>query len=196
MIQNLFGYWILFHLFAYLFGCTACKIIVPDQELNPCPLQCKFRVLTTGPPGKSQEYWIPDWFVWQSLWYAVRQPLGKTSAFLQGLQAADSSTYLPQRTCFHCYCCVNWGVFTHCPWDSPGKNTGVGCHFLLLQGIFLTQGLNPSLLHLLHVQADSLPLVPPGKLEGCKSQAILAQVGLSTASELPPDCLARLPIII
>ena len=25
-----------------------------------------------------------------------------------------------------------------CPWDSPGKNTGVGCHFLL-QGIFLTQ---------------------------------------------------------
>ena len=32
-----------------------------------------------------------------------------------------------------------------CPWDFPGKNTGVGCHFLL-QGIFLTQG---SKLHLL-----------------------------------------------
>ena len=32
------------------------------------------------------------------------------------------------------------------PWNSPGKNTGVGCHFLL-QGIFLTQGLNPGLLH-------------------------------------------------
>ena len=30
--------------------------------------------------------------------------------------------------------------------DSPGKNTGVGCHFLL-QGIFLTQGLNPGLPH-------------------------------------------------
>ena len=30
--------------------------------------------------------------------------------------------------------------------DSPGKNTGVGCHFLL-QGIFLTQGSNPDLLH-------------------------------------------------
>ena len=27
------------------------------------------------------------------------------------------------------------------PWDSPGKNTGVGCH-VLLQRIFLTQGLN------------------------------------------------------
>ena len=33
-----------------------------------------------------------------------------------------------------------------CPWDSPGKNTGVGCHFLL-QGIFLTQESNPCLLH-------------------------------------------------
>ena len=48
------------------------------------------------------------------------------------------------------------------PWDSPGKNTGVGCHFLL-QGIFLTQGLNPHLLCLLHWQAGSLPPVPPGK---------------------------------
>ena len=32
------------------------------------------------------------------------------------------------------------------PWDSPGKNTGVGCHFLL-QGIFPTQGSNPGLPH-------------------------------------------------
>ena len=35
--------------------------------------------------------------------------------------------------------------------DSPGKNTGVGCYFLL-QGIFPAQGSN---LHLLHWQADS-----------------------------------------
>ena len=27
-----------------------------------------------------------------------------------------------------------------CPWDSPGQNSEVGCHALLLQGIFLTQG--------------------------------------------------------
>ena len=33
-----------------------------------------------------------------------------------------------------------------CPWDFPGKNAGVGCHFLL-QGILLTQGLNTGLLH-------------------------------------------------
>ena len=43
-----------------------------------------------------------------------------------------------------------------------GKNNGAGCYFLV-QGIFPTQGLNPHLLHLLHWQADSLPLVPHGK---------------------------------
>ena len=36
------------------------------------------------------------------------------------------------------------------------KNTGVSCCFLL-RGIFLTQGLKPRLLHLLHKQAESLP---------------------------------------
>ena len=42
-------------------------------------------------------------------------------------------------------------------WDFPGKNTGVGFHFLL-QRIFLIQGSNPCILPLLYWQADSLPL--------------------------------------
>ena len=41
-----------------------------------------------------------------------------------------------------------------CPWDFPGKDTGVGGHFLL-QGIFLTRGLNSCFLQW---QVDSLPL--------------------------------------
>ena len=49
-----------------------------------------------------------------------------------------------------------------CPWDSPGKNTGVGCHFLL-QGILPTQGSNLHLLSLPHSQVNSLPLMLPGK---------------------------------
>ena len=49
-----------------------------------------------------------------------------------------------------------------CPWGFPGRNTAVGCH-PLLQGIFPTQGLSLCLLHLLHRQADPLPLAPPGK---------------------------------
>ena len=58
----------------------------------------------------------------------------------------------------------SWTVAHQAPLSmgSPGKNTGVGCHFLL-QGIFLTQGLNPGLLHLLHWRVCSLPLAPLGK---------------------------------
>ena len=39
-----------------------------------------------------------------------------------------------------------------CPWDSPGRNTGVGCH-ALFQGMFPTQALDPRFLSLLHWQA-------------------------------------------
>ena len=49
--------------------------------------------------------------------------------------------------------------------DSPGKNTGVGCH-ALLQGIFPTQGLNL----VSSLQADSLLSEPPGKPTSSISQ--------------------------
>ena len=55
------------------------------------------------------------------------------------------------------------------PWDSPGKNTEVGCH-ALLQGIFLAQISNLHLLCLLNWQTvlyhwchQEGPLVPSGK---------------------------------
>ena len=47
-----------------------------------------------------------------------------------------------------------WPIRFLCPWDFPGKNTGVGCHFLL-QRSFSTQGSSPCFLHW---QTDSLPL--------------------------------------
>ena len=50
-----------------------------------------------------------------------------------------------------------------CPWDSPGKNTGVGCH-AVLQGIFPTQGSNPQLLQLLHCRQILYPLSHLGSL--------------------------------
>ena len=72
-----------------------------------------------------------------------------------------------------------------CPWDSPGKNTGVGCH-ALLQGIFLTQGSNAGCLHW---QADCLPLShqasPPG-LVGVISEVKVAQSCLTLCD--PRDC--------
>ena len=48
-----------------------------------------------------------------------------------------------------------WPARLLCPWDFPGKNSGVGCHFLL-QRIFLIQELKLNLIRLLHWQADSL----------------------------------------
>ena len=48
-----------------------------------------------------------------------------------------------------------------CPWDSPGKKTGMGCHSLL-QEIFLTQRLS---LCLLHWQMCSLSLSHLGNFD-------------------------------
>ena len=52
-----------------------------------------------------------------------------------------------------------WPTRFLCPWDSPGKNVGVGCHFLL-QGNLLNSGIK------LHWQADSLWLSYRGSQVG------------------------------
>ena len=59
------------------------------------------------------------------------------------------------------------------PWNSPGKNAGVGS-LSLLQGTFLTQGSNPGLTW----QTDSLPAEPPGKpkITGVGSLSLLQQI--------------------
>ena len=84
--------------------------------------------------------------------------------------------YKVRFTCFHLPLIILELLFSHwvmsvsfvtpwtvrslplCPWNLPGKNTRVGCHFLL-QGIFPIQGLN---LCLLNCQEDSLPLSQQG----------------------------------
>ena len=67
-----------------------------------------------------------------------------------------------------------------CPWDFPGRNTGVGCH-ALLQGIFPTQGSNPHLLCLLLWQAGYLPLASPGKpVKPLKELLKIIQMNLET----------------
>ena len=77
-----------------------------------------------------------------------------------------------------------WTVGTSrflCPWNFPGKNTGVAC-YVLLQGIFLNQGLNPPLLCLLDCQVDySLPLCHLGSPE-----AVLSRSQKMTFWQAPP----------
>ena len=65
-----------------------------------------------------------------------------------------------------------------CPWDSPGVNTGTGCHSLL-QGIFLTHKSNLHLLGLLPCRRILSLLSHCGKV-GCKwSSAFLWRLALS-----------------
>ena len=63
--------------------------------------------------------------------------------------------------------------------DFSGKNTGVGCHFLI-QGIFLTRGLKPHLLSLLHWKVDSLLLSHLGS-------PCLHEASLNFVSWVPPS---------
>ena len=70
-----------------------------------------------------------------------------------------------------------------CPWNFPGMNTGVGCHFLL-QGIFPTPGSNLCLLCLLHWKTDSLPLVTPGKPQGSRCRYLNRMIEIEVRHEL------------
>ena len=101
---------------------------------------------------------LVHWCFWHSLSIA-----NKTWSCLPGL------LHFPSLLCY-CVCCAQcdslrphslYPARILCPRNFPGRRTGVGCHFLI-QGIFPTQGLNLSLLHLLHCQAVP-PAVPPGK---------------------------------
>ena len=60
------------------------------------------------------------------------------------LSPALANGFFSNSCCCYCYCCYVTSVESDfvrphrwqptrrpCPWDSPGKNTGVGCHFLL-----------------------------------------------------------------
>ena len=80
-----------------------------------------------------------------------------------------------------------------CPWVSPGKNTGVDC-LALLQEIFPTQVSNPGLFCLLHWQADSLPLVPPGKFFHLMS-VLITQCPIRAQKQPPRRARASGPVV-
>ena len=103
---------------------------------------------------------------------------------------------LCQRFFFNSCCCLVaklcltlmqphelWPARLLCPWGFPGKSTGVDCHFLL-QGIFLTQGLNPCLMH---CRAGSFPLSHAGSpRKGLCSEKCLFPL-LPSVVQFPPS---------
>ena len=115
----------------------------------------------------------------QSSWFVVPMCLIIMMIYFQNL------IYLLKCACSVAKSCMTflqpWTLACRllCPWDFPGKNTGVGC-CALLQGIFPTQGSNPCLLCLLHWQADSLPLQHLGNPQ-CSKQ-ICSEYQLSSGT--------------
>ena len=142
---------------------------LPDQGLNLQRPALEGKVLTTGLPGKSPL---------SSLKRETEERMHKSSEF--GFHFAETLAkalldfhtgtsniivvqFLSRVQLFYNPMDYIVGRLL-CPWDSPGRNAGVGCHSLL-QGIFPTQWLNLCLFCLLPWQADSLPLTPgkPGR---------------------------------
>ena len=100
-----------------------------------------------------------------SAWVSVVAAHGPSSCGALGLVAPQQVKSSQTSNCIG-----RWIPSTGllCPWDSPGKNTRVGCH-ALLQGIFPTQVQNPGLWHWrwipyhLSPQGSPLSTAPPGK---------------------------------
>ena len=79
-------------------------------------------------------------------WFLLRHHLSRTMSSLGGTGHPDvySARMLSLQLCPTLCDSMDCSLPGSCPWDSPGKNTGVGCP-ALPQGIFLTQGSNPGL---------------------------------------------------
>ena len=105
--------------------CITSSEIQFDQNFGRCPL------LTSRKTGKCS----------QALSSAVVEVGGGEKTWF-GMLVTQSCLTL-------CDCMDYKPTRLLCPWSSPGKNTGVGCH-ALLQGIFPIQELNLGLLSLCH----------------------------------------------
>ena len=72
--------------------------------------------------------------------------MSTTRSFINILSPWKSVKVLVTQSCPTLWDSMNYSARQLCPWNSPGKNTEVGCHFLH-QGVFPIHGLNLSLLH-------------------------------------------------
>ena len=117
---------------------------------TPCnPMDC--HPLGSSVPGILQAI-IPEWVAFPFS-KEFPQPL-LNSYLLYLLHWQEDSLPLSHHTVLLCLgaqlCLILCNPMDYswlfCPWDSPGKNTGVDCH-AFLQGIIPTQGSSPGLLH-------------------------------------------------
>ena len=150
-----------------------CVLNVPGIQLGPLSATCL--------PGCLYSF-VELSFFWMTSSFLALWPTNSSSLSLSELQCPCSqfnrASFCPlcrnpssQRVQHWCSCSVvSDSLWPHglyiaasllCPWNFPGRDNSVSCHFLL-QWIFPTQGLNLHLLRLLHWQTDSLTLSHPG----------------------------------
>ena len=109
------------------------------------------------------------WFVYFTLgWSILMQTAYSTISRETHFQKGDPLSGSPLRNVIVTQSCLTLCDLMEparllCPWNSPGKSTGVGCHFLL-QGIFPTQRSNLGLRHcgqiLYHLSHQGSTLFP------------------------------------
>ena len=80
------------------------------------------------------------------------------------------------------------------PWNSPGKNIEVGCHFLL-QGIFPTRGLNPYLLHCRQIPHHLSHQGNPTTAARCRRRELREITSLLSSREQPTFCSALSDVV-
>ena len=118
-------------------------------------LTCRCLVIHPQNEVRVVHKWLKDrnHFVGEKSFVSTQLLLAKVQKYITStVPACALSLQLCLTLCMAVDCMSPTRLF--CPWDSPGKNAGAGCHFLL-QGIFPTQGLNPHLLCLLYWQVGS-----------------------------------------
>ena len=119
-------------------GTPAVKLYWPSQPraLDGSPTYCQN--LDMG-----SEHLTP---LGETLQYSYFPVCGLPTRNIMGFDYITTLLLLPVSLWFLLYAFGPEPARLLCPWNFPGKNTGVGSHSFL-QGIFLTQGSNPGLLH-------------------------------------------------
>ena len=98
------------------------------------------------------------YYCWTRMLSGVAKTDSQTISYKYG---HSENMHSPHIMCACSVVSVLFNPLLLCPQDSPDKNTRVGCHSLF-QGIFLTQGSNPCLLHLVHCRKILYGLIYEG----------------------------------
>ena len=125
----------------------------PKASLSSSIWRCVHCIKMVFRPPDSRKLWCrswKNWYLWRQCWREFScssDTAGKMLSIFTYYVFFEKWKVLVAQLCLFV---IPWTVARLlCPWNSPGKNPGVGCH-ALLQGIFPTQGLKLCLLCFLH----------------------------------------------